>query len=288
MSEAAVVTPSATPAGAPPNAAPAVTPAPVAAAPTGDWTKGLSEDMRGFVANKGFTGPEMVLESYVNLEKLRGVPAERLLKIPEKMDDPAWATEIYPKLGRPATAKEYKITMPEKGGDEAFAGKAKDWFFDAGLSQSQGEKLSAKWNEHVASVVEEQKSVQQAKDVQERSALKKEWGLAFEENINKSVNAAKQFGINDETLKKMGDAVGYATVAKMMHSIGSKIAEDGFISGAKGSSFGSAMTPEAARHKINSLRADPDFVKRYTRGEGPAIEEMGRLHQFAYPDEAAG
>ena len=33
-----------------------------------DWTTGLNEDTRGFVQNRGFKDPGMVLDSYRNME----------------------------------------------------------------------------------------------------------------------------------------------------------------------------------------------------------------------------
>src|SRR5690606_18358521 len=69
-----------------------------------DWTSGFSDDLKGFVQNKGFKDPASVLDSYRNLEKLMGTPKERLLRLPENMDDANAMGEIYTRLGRPQTA----------------------------------------------------------------------------------------------------------------------------------------------------------------------------------------
>src|ERR1700744_2257527 len=41
-------------------------------AATVDWSTGLSEDLRGYAANKGWKGPADIVESYRGMEKLLG------------------------------------------------------------------------------------------------------------------------------------------------------------------------------------------------------------------------
>jgi len=73
---------------------------------------------------------------------------------------------------------------------------------------------------------------------------------------------------------------------QLFHTLGSKLGEDGFVSGNQNNSaFSGAMTPAQAQSKINMLRGDPDFVRRYTEGGAKEREEMNRLHEFAHPSE---
>jgi len=49
----------------------------------GEWYAGIADEgLRGYVQTKGFKDPGALAESYRNLEKLQGVPQERLLKLP--------------------------------------------------------------------------------------------------------------------------------------------------------------------------------------------------------------
>src|SRR4051812_7514574 len=79
------------------------TPPPSGGAPAApaDWTAGLNEATRGFVENRGFKDPQTLADSYVNLEKLMGVPKDRLLQVPEKDDDAEGWGKVYNRLGRP-------------------------------------------------------------------------------------------------------------------------------------------------------------------------------------------
>lgn len=257
------------------------TPGLAPASSSNDWTSSFDPDVKGYVQNAGFKDPASVVDAYRNLEKLIGAPKERVLKIPEKPDDSAW-NDVYSKLGKPATAKDYKIEVP-KGADPAFAEWAKNTFHEVNLTAAQAEKLAAKWNEHMAGTTAAQQSAYQAKAEQEEKGLQKEWGAAFEQNINVAKRAAQAFGLSGEVVDKLEQAMGYAGVMKFMHTLGSKVGEDSFVTGKGGGSFG-AMTPEAARNRISALRQDGDFVRRYTAGEVSAKEEMAKLHAWAYPE----
>jgi hypothetical protein len=54
----------------------------------------------------------------------------------------------------------------------------------------------------------------------------------------------------------------------------------------KESGFGNILSPEAAKNRINTLRSDPDFTRRYIEGETAAKEEFENLHKWAHPDSA--
>lgn len=262
-------------------AAPAATTTTAAAAPQ-DWTSSLDETTRGYVQNKGFKDPSAVLESYRNLEKLMGVPKERLLTLPDKEDAPEWK-EIYDKMGRPASADEYKFEVPKENGDENFAKWAKGTFHELGLSRKQAETLAAKWNEFAGGTAQQMQTQMKERFEQSASALKKEWGAAFEQNTNIAKSAAQQFGVTKEVIDKMEADMGYAEVMKFMHSVGTKVGEAGFVGSNSTQGFG-AMTPAQALAKISALKSDTDFIRRYGAGDSAARSEMEKLHRFAYPD----
>src|SRR3990167_3081868 len=76
------------------------------------WTDGLPQETLGFVEKKGWKGNADVITSYQNLEKLQGVPAERIIKLPEKLEGTEMDV-IYNRLGRPEKPDGYKIPVPE-------------------------------------------------------------------------------------------------------------------------------------------------------------------------------
>lgn len=264
-------------------AAPTVVSAPAAPASQPDWTSGLNEDLRGYVQNKGFKDVPMLADGYRSLEKFHGVPENRLVKVPEKADDAAGWEQVFSKLGRPATAKDYKIAMPEKGGDPEFAEMAKGMFYDAGLTQAQADKVSAKWNDYVGSIQNTQREAHNAEFVKQETALKKEWGKAFDQNASIARKACATFGIDTPTAEKIESVLGTAGIMKLFHNIGSKLGEDGLVIGNSRMGAG-ALTPAAAQARKNFLLSDPDYVTRYLSKKEPEYSEMIQLHKFISPE----
>lgn len=277
MSDAPNPTPNPDPA---PNPAPAAAPA-SAATPT-DWTSGFSEERKGYVQNKGFKDPSMVLDSYQNLEKLIGVPPDRVLKLPEKDDAPEWGG-IWERLGVPKDAKEYKIDVPKEGGDPQFAEMARAMFKEAGLTSKQAETIVKRWNETAVQNSTSRAEAYQAQVNNDITGLKKEWGAAYDQEMRKAKKATVQFGIDGATIDKLEQGMGYGGLMKFLSKIGGAIGEHDFVGGSSGQNFG-AMTPAQATAKIAALRQDPGFVKRYTSGDFSAKQEMDNLHRMAYPE----
>lgn len=256
------------------------TPPPASGSPA-DWTSGLNDELKGFVQHKQFKDVPTVVESYRQLEKLVGLPKDRLLKLPEKSDDPQW-NEIYAKLGRPENADGYKIAVPKEGGDENFAKWAKETFHKSNLTAKQAETLAAKWNEYASSQQEQVANAQKQKVEAENNSLKQEWGAAYEQNTNIARRAVREFGMDEATIDKLESALGFAGVMKFLNTVGSKLGEDTFVSGdSKNTSF-AALTPAGAQARLAALKSDEAWTAKYLSGDIEAKQEMDRLHQMAY------
>lgn len=251
---------------------------------TADWTTGLSDELKGFVQTKNFKDPTAVLDSYRNLEKLMGAPKERLLKLPEKADDPAWG-EVYSKLGRPADPKEYNFEVPQ-GGDPKLADWAKGTFHKLNMPKSMADNLAKEWNAMAAQVEAQQKEAYDNHVAQDTQALKKEWGAAHDQNTKIAEKAFRALGFKPEVADGLEKVIGHAETMKLFHALGTKLGEDNFqIGTGSNQNFGGAMTPAQAKDRISALRADPGFVSKYVNNDADARNEMARLHQFAYPSD---
>lgn len=250
-----------------------------------DWTGGFTEETKGYVQTKGFKDSAAVVESYRNLEKLLG-DKDKLIKLPEKLDDPTAMASIWEKLGRPLKPEEYGLTTPKEGGDEAFTNAAAKAFHDQGLSRTQATKLAEWWN---GMVTERQKGQQQValdKFKAEDTKLKTEWGAAHEQNLATAQKAAETFGVTKEQIDKLERVMGFAGVHKLFHGIGSKLGEHGFIDGNSGVGFNGKLTPAQARHQLDTLSKDSDWIRRYSSGGAAEREQMERLQKYANPESA--
>lgn len=263
-----------------PNPTPAA-PAAAAPAPASDWTTGFNDDLKGYVQNKQFKDPASAIESYRNLEKLMGAPKDKLLKLPDNMDDATAMGEIYSKLGKPPTPAEYGLSKA-KDADPEFSKFMEDTFHGANLNKKQAEFIAAKYGELMANKQTQSAEKYEAKQKAEEAALKKDWGMAHDQNLALAKNAAREFKVDAAVIEAMESAVGYDKTMKFFADIGSKIGEPSFHSNNSGNTLN--MTPEAARNKIANLKQDTEFYKRLSSGDASAKAEWDRAHKMAYPE----
>jgi hypothetical protein len=252
-----------------------------------NWIEGIADtELKGWVQNKGFKEPVDVVNSYRHLEKLLGADkAGRTVVLPSKWDDPKEVAPFYEKLGVPKDPTGYK--MPE-GADPEMAKWAPSVFHEAGLTPRQAEALTTKWNEMVAGRTEAMKAQYEAKIAEEGQALKSEWGAAYDDKMAHAKAAAKALGVKAEVVDKLENALGHGDLMRFFAAIGEKMGEDKVVTGKGATSFDGALTPDAAQQKINQLKQDNEWVRRYVNGDAGARQEMERLMRWAYGDQPIG
>lgn len=245
------------------------------------WYSGFTdESLRGYVETKGFKDSAALAESYRNLEKLRGVPENELARIPKEGDAEGW-NAFYAKLGRPESAAGYSLPVPD-GDDGAFAKQAAEWMHAAGLTPAQAQMLAGKNNEFMAAQMKAHQEQQAVESDRQMAELKTEWGQAYEQNSEIARRAAKQFGLTEDMLSGIEDAIGTKQLMVLFNSIGQGLGEHKAQGiGAGDSSF--KLSPAAAQERIKQLQTDLEWGKKYLSGGANERAEMERLQQMAYP-----
>lgn len=250
------------------------------------WFSGFeNQELRGYTEQKGFKSAEEVVKSYRDLHAIHGVPAERIIKLPEDLNAPKALDDVYKRLGRPEKSDGYEIQIPD-GAQPDFANWAKETFHGLGLSKAQGENLSKVWNERIgqmnAKFVEDQKVAV----AQQIETLKTKWGAAFEQNTAKVNALAEKLGVKTEEMDAMAAAVGVDRLNEMLHGfmekLGVKIGEDDIKGvGSAGSGFNTILSPEAAQSKINELTGDVEWRDSYLKGDVKKAAQMRQLQLWA-------
>lgn len=264
-----------------PNPAPNPNPNP-APAPAADWLSGVTPEHKGYIETKGWKNVGDLVGSYQNAEKLIGVPPNRVVKLPEKADDAESWGKVWGQLGRPEKADDY--AMPKEG-DADFMGWARGAFHKANLTKAQAEALTAAWGEYATGAQTKTKEAYAAAVEADAAALKKDWGAAHDENVAKARLAARELGFDAETIDKLETALGFAGTMKLFHKLGGKVGEAEFHANQGGNTFG-ALSPAAAKARIDALKADKDWTRRYVAGGAAERDEWDRLHKWAYPPAA--
>lgn len=281
--------PSAAPAApAPAAAAPApIAAAPAAAAPAanGEWYATLDATTQGYIQNKGWKDPSEVVNGYMNLEKLRGVPAERLLTMPGENATPEEIKAFNTKLGVPEKVDGYQLPIPQ-GQDGALAKTAAAWFHEAGVPAKAAAKVVEAWNAHVATAqAAENEQFQQRASVEHGEVIA-EWGAAADKMTELGKRAATQFvpaKSNEERvqiLAKIEHAIGTGAMLRMFATIGQGLGEHAVHQSDAQGGF-DVLTPGQASAKIEQLKADKEWSAAYLGGDKNKLAEMERLQKLA-------
>lgn len=238
------------------------------------------EDLRGYVQNKGWKHPREVLEGYRNLEKVVGTAR---LAMPKDENDIEGYNKVYDALGRPKTAADYKLPVPE-GQDPAFAKAASDVFHKNGVTAKGAQEIAKWWNDQMGTAQKAQEERFQTDSAQAMQKLEATWGGAYKERVETASRAARQFGIDSATADTMERGLGTEKFMDLMWRIGHAIGEHGGGAGLEqpGSGTG-ALTPEQAKSEISRLKSDAEFAKKYGNGDAESKRRMDQLHKWAFP-----
>ena len=258
-----------------PNVTPPVTPPTPPAAPV--WTASLPPEMQTYVTGKGFKEPKDVLDSYINFEKLQGMPKERLLALPEKLEGEAM-DPIWERLGAVKESKELAIELPKENfnGDEKMGEFVKETFHKLKVPRGMAEGFAKALNERQALILKTETEAHDFKVSQDYEAIKKEWGAAYQQNEAIANQAALKFGITKEEVAALGGMMGPAKAIKFLHKLGEGIGEATHITG--NTSPTGQLAPAQAKAEIQSLMNDTDFGRRLNEGDAAATDKWNRLH----------
>ncbi len=252
-----------------------------------DWTSGFNEDLKGYIGNKGFKSPTELADSYRSLEKLRGVPQDRLLTLPERFYDDAGkltaeGRAIREKIGAPKEAKDYNLLAPKEGADPKLLEHFRGVFHELGVPKADAEKITGSWNQYIEAqqTAAKEAAVQAFKD--EQAKLTKDWGAAYEQNVNVAKEAIRTMGIDTKKIDAMSAILGHAEAMKFFHKLGTQVQEAPFINGSRGDKI---LEPANAKARIRELMKDQSFGKLLEKGDLEARATWDRLHQQAHVGE---
>ncbi|TXH10042.1 MAG: hypothetical protein E6R04_06320 [Spirochaetes bacterium] len=253
------------------------------------WYEGHNfapEDI-GYIQNKGWDDPVKPIQAYKNLEKLQGVPAEYMIKIPKSLDDPAALAPIYDRLGRPASPDKYEVKIEGFEVDPKRMEIVRNAAHKAGLNPAQLQALAAADAQYMGEVMKAHEAEKAQRMEVELGALQREWGTHFEERAElgrRFVRNSLPSGIDKEaTLSAIEEAIGTALTLKLFANAGEKTVREHNIPDSSGDRpFGYTREQAAADRKslMDELKADPSRLANYNKGVGPDIDKMARLNKI--------
>ncbi|MGD9878910.1 MAG: hypothetical protein AB7F22_07875 [Reyranella sp.] len=253
-------------------------------APVKTWTEGLDTELVGHAQNRGWAtldpgaAAQAALKAHREAEKLIGVPAEQIIRLPKPEDTAAWEG-VHQRLGKPKEAKEYDFadvkfadgTVPDQGFVDAIRNAA----FTNNLSKPAAKELAKAVVKYMDAEDATEKTTREGELAAEKTKLRDSWGKNYDAFQVVAKRTAEALGITEQQITALEGTVGYAAVMSMMHTIGTKIGEDSFIQ--KGPNGTGAMSKEQAVARKNDLQNDADWRTRYLNGGVKEKQEMEAL-----------
>lgn len=262
--------------------------------PAAPWFQGKVEaDVIQHWQNKGYdvNDPAKVAteltKAYQSAEKLIGLPADRVLRLPaDPTKEPDAMKNIYQRLGMPLDPKDYDFPALKgqdgKYTDEGFADAMRAASASAFLPKDAAAKVAEAVVKYVNGVEEAEAGERAANLKTERETLVKNWGANHAQNLVIAKNAAVALKVKPETIQALESVAGYAAVMEMFREIGTKIGEAKFIT-SDGPNSG-VMTVADAQQKLAELKSDPAWVARYTNGGKAEFKQMQDLLKVIDPE----
>lgn len=269
-----------------------------AAALNRPWYDGKADaELVGHMQNKGWADKPAdvvaleAIRSHRESEKLMGVPADQILRLPKELTDPLLMKPVWQRLGAPADAKDYDFssvkTSDGKAPDQAFVDFARaqaDKYHMPVAAATEWAQNLIKFNEGVASAATAERAATQVREAQE---LQKNWGANAEAFKIVAAQAAAKYGFTAEMVNAMQSVGGYAKTMEMFRTLAQQSGESRWIEGS-GDTKGGVLSRSQAKTKIEDLKHDDGFVKRYLAGDVAAVREMTNLTTIMVGDEMEG
>lgn len=271
-----------------------------------DFKSTLSEDLRGHKSLEKFKNADDLAKSYLHAESMIGgsirIPSddagdEQRTEFLEKLKsvdgvikfDPNDLDNIYSKLGRPETAEQYEITVPDELKDVSVNNDTRAEFqklaHELGLSNDQASKLLT------FDLIRGNKRASEVSQLHDQSManLKEEFGDEYK-NVLEVANAtlnkiSKQYPDLKALIDNVPEAGNNAGLIALLGKYGKSMVEKGTAEYKGVGRIG--VTPEEAQQRIADKKLDKDFMDAWMMPNAPghaaAVETMNQLYKLAHP-----
>jgi len=246
------------------------------------WFESLSsDDLKTAPALKNFKTLEGLAKSFLSAQKMVG--ADKIV-LPNEHSTKEERDEFLRKIGRPDTPEDYGFKPPTKEElpegatyneelDKAFAKKA----HELGLTKEQANALRQWHNEAALASAKSSEEVMAKSYEEAQNALRKEWGKAYEANLDLANKAVRTFDPKNKLIE-----LGLANdpdVVRMFAQIGKAISEDKLVVADAG------RTPASAKQEINSIMGNPKhpYFDKDHPAHKDAVAKVAELFAQANP-----
>ena len=251
----------------------------------GDWRSALPEDIRDNPSFAKFNDVTSLASSYVNLQSHLGRD-----KIAKPVTDSDW-DDVYEFLGRPESADKYEIELPEGLPDEIASqfndeklSSFKQEAHKLGLNAEQVKRLVAWHAGNMSNQHEAYKGIIDQSMEQGESALRQEWGRAYDQNLGFARKAFVEYGGDALAAKMESSGLGNdPDVLKAFANIAKTTMADKDLAGPS-SGTRMALTPEEARSEASTIMSHPAYTDKRHPEHNSMVKKVQGLFAQAHPE----
>lgn len=237
------------------------------------WYGGFDGETQAYLRNKGWTndhGPGEVVKAYRHLERLQ---RSEHVPWPKDANDAEGYARIYDRLGRPKDPAGYGLRSTGAG-DGGFVDAMSKTFHELGLSARQAQGIAQRYTAHAQAIQASADRQYAARSVAELGQVRRDWGDEADRRFAAAQRFAVAFGIERPVMEKIERAIGTRAMLTLFSRAGEGLSEDRGHGAGAASGF---MGTEAAQARLNELKADQAWVKRYLGGGSSERAEYEKL-----------
>lgn len=255
-------------------------------APDNSWFAGFDDTTKAHMTAKGYDkleAPAAFLaahQAYQGAESKLGIPADRVLRVPDATDSAAW-NDVWAKLGKPADAAGYDLSGVKDAKGAPLPETTANWIRENALKlnlpAAAAVGLAAALHDRDVTTASTKQVANSAVLAAEQADLDMAWGGNKVRNEFLVTRAAAMLGFN---LDEIRQEPGFSTKMKNFLNVATKIGEADLVGGeGGGGSIGGrrALSPEEAVSRLDDIKQgrDKDFGRRYFRGNPAEKAEAG-------------
>ena len=244
----------------------------------------LPEDIRSESSLQNFTDAGQLAKSYIHAQRMVG--ADKMPVPTKNFTDDDWK-ETFTKLGVPASPDKYDVNYNLQEG--ATDQPVKDFISHAhtlGLLPQQLQGVLDYYGNLEQSSLDNAQKDQELNRVNNETALRKEFGLAFDTKVNAANNVFKNFFAEELAEVKLQDGTSIGNhpgFIKALATMSEKISEDTISAGQESAS--GLLTPQEAQKEVSKIMGDPKhpyWIKEHPNHDA-AVKEVADLNGMIHP-----
>lgn len=244
----------------------------------------LPEDIRGESSLQNFTDAGQLAKSYIHAQRMVG--ADKMPVPTKNFTDDDWK-ETFTKLGVPSSPDKYDVqyNLQEGANDQP----VKDFISHAhtlGLLPKQLQGVLDYYGNLEQTSLDNAQKDQELNRVNNETALRKEFGLAYDKKLNQANDVFKNFFAEELAEVKLQDGTSIGNhpgFIKALATMSEKFSEDTISAGQE--SAGGLLTPQEAQKEVSKIMGDlkhPYWIKEHPNHDA-AVKEVADLNNMIHP-----